>query len=200
MIYSAKYDQCDFSKISNDLIQDKHLSLQARGLLCYMLSRNDDWIFSAQKLQEETGERRTRIESALRELETQGYIKIIKEKKKGRFQVQFIIFEKPQNNQALTTKQKHKNINESNFGYVYVIKMQNSYKIGITRNPDRRFNQFLKLPYPIEEIMTVFVPDYTKKEEFLHYKYKDKNINGEWFDLSETDLDFIKEYLYSEQR
>ena len=93
MIYRKPKTGGNFTQTCNDVPRDKRLSLQARGLLWYMLSCKDDWYFSAQQLQKETGEKRTRIESALKELQENGYLKIEKVKNHGRYQVNFSVYE-----------------------------------------------------------------------------------------------------------
>lgn len=92
-------------------------------------------------------------------------------------------------------EEKEQEENNSNLGYVYLIKMGDSYKIGISRNPEQRLKEFTKLPYPLEQICMQKVNNYYIIEEELHNKFVDKRKRGEWFDLNESDIDFIKSYL-----
>lgn len=93
MIYHSPKVGGKFTQIDNSVIRDKRLSLKARGLLAYMLSCN--WELNARKLQQETGEKRTVIENALKELQEFGYLKIIKSKVKGKFTIEFNVYEQP---------------------------------------------------------------------------------------------------------
>lgn len=64
------------------------------------------------------------------------------------------------------------------------------YKIGISKSPKTRFKQ-LKTGNPglIDIVIESEVGKYASKvEAVLHNLYKCKNINGEWFELSKTDV------------
>ena len=63
-----------FTTILNNTIRDNTLSLSARGLLIFMLSCNEDWEFSVEKLCKNTNSTRTKIENAIRELEKAKYL------------------------------------------------------------------------------------------------------------------------------
>ena len=93
MIYHSEKKGGKFTQIDNSVIRDNRLSLKARGLLVYMLSCN--WELNARKLQQETGEKRTVIENSLKELQDFGYLKITKSKSKGKFTIQFDVYETP---------------------------------------------------------------------------------------------------------
>lgn len=95
MIFRTQKRQGGFTQADNTAIRDKRISLKARGLLWYMLSCFDDKEFNATILQKETGEKRTIIENALKELENFGYLKRIKKRVKGRYKIEFNIYEKP---------------------------------------------------------------------------------------------------------
>ena len=95
MIFRTKKDKGSFTQADNMAIRDKRISLKARGLLWYMLSCFDDKEFNATILQKETGEKRTVIESAFKELETFGYLKRNKKRINGKYYIEFVIYEKP---------------------------------------------------------------------------------------------------------
>lgn len=85
--------------------------------------------------------------------------------------------------------------NEEN-GYVYLVKLDKHYKIGISINPNDRLKEFTLLPYPLEEICIERVKGYKTIEQELHTIFERKNVRGEWFELNEEDVLFIKNYLY----
>lgn len=62
---------------SNQIVQDKRLSLKARGLACYMRSLPNNWKFSYRGLMATTGEGQTAILNALKELIEAGYLERI---------------------------------------------------------------------------------------------------------------------------
>ena len=95
MIFRTQKTKGGFTQADNNAIRDKRISLKARGLLWYMLSCFDDKEFNASILQNETGEKRTVIENALKELEQYGYVKRTKKRIKGKYTIEFDIYEKP---------------------------------------------------------------------------------------------------------
>jgi len=95
MIYRTPKVDGNFTMADNAVVRDKNLSLQAKGLLWYMLSCVDDWVFTADNLQYQTNTKRNRIETALNELEEFGYIKREKKREKGKYKVVITVYEKP---------------------------------------------------------------------------------------------------------
>lgn len=79
-------------------------------------------------------------------------------------------------------------------GYVYLIQSPTgAYKIGKSNNPDDRVHTFeVKLPFEIEYICKIRTDDMHRLESDLHWKFSEKRINGEWFNLSPDDVEYIK--------
>ena len=88
-----------------------------------------------------------------------------------------------------------KTTSQSDNGYIYVIKMDNYYKIGKTKNPKERFGEYTLLPKEPTIICCECVSFYSKVETDLHKKYKEKALRGEWFALDEKDVEEIKQIL-----
>ena len=63
----------DFLIVSNATLRDKRLSLDSRGLLCYLLSHPDDWYVCPKSLAKEFGKDRKTIDRMLLEMESAGY-------------------------------------------------------------------------------------------------------------------------------
>jgi hypothetical protein len=63
-----------FVIIPNKAIEDTTLSYRARGVLAYLLSRPDGWQTDSVRLADASPEGRDAIRTALRELETVGYL------------------------------------------------------------------------------------------------------------------------------
>ena len=64
-----------YTKICNDVLRNKSLSLKARGLLCYLLSLPDEWnvnLAHLETISDKDG--RTSVISAMRELKQGGYL------------------------------------------------------------------------------------------------------------------------------
>lgn len=78
-------------------------------------------------------------------------------------------------------------------GYVYLIESQYGYKIGKTVNIQSRINLFsVKLPFPIKLINYAWFDNYSAAEREFHELFSEKRLEGEWFDLSEDDIEIIK--------
>ena len=82
-----------------------------------------------------------------------------------------------------------------NDGYVYLVKLDKHYKIGISISPDSRLQEFTLLPYPLEDICIEKVNDYKQVEKELHKLYSDKRVRGEWFSLQQSDVENIIKYI-----
>lgn len=72
--------------------------------------------------------------------------------------------------------------------FVYVFKDDKYYKIGKTNNIQNRLNAFKTANIDIEAVMTIQVENAIQFETCLHNYFHDKWVDGEWFDLSEEDL------------
>lgn len=86
--------------------------------------------------------------------------------------------------------------NHGALGYVYVLKSDSGhYKIGKTANPDDRIETFeIKLPMEVKYLVLIQSHNYHRLEALLHRQYRHKRINGEWFNLSPTDLMLLENF------
>lgn len=82
-------------------------------------------------------------------------------------------------------------------GYVYIIQdveVSKAYKIGRTNHPKRRLNRFgVELPFKTEVIHILRTDNAVEAEKRLHEKYARRHKRGEWFDLSEEQLEEIRQ-------
>lgn len=79
-------------------------------------------------------------------------------------------------------------------GYVYVIRADTGhYKIGRTNNIPARMKLFaVKLPFDFEIVYAIPCVDMVDAERQLHLIYANKRTNGEWFNLTDSDVEVIK--------
>jgi hypothetical protein len=80
-------------------------------------------------------------------------------------------------------------------GYVYLLKEINGahYKIGKTVDPNNRVATFgVQLPYAVEYEHLIKTDNRHILEGELHQRFADKRVNGEWFNLEPSDVDYIK--------
>lgn len=86
----------NFTVMSNYHLQNKTLSLKAKGLLSFMLSLPDDWKFSISGLCAVCKESNKAIKSTLDELKEHGYLIVNKVRDtKGQYVYDYIIIENP---------------------------------------------------------------------------------------------------------
>ena len=94
-------------------------------------------------------------------------------------------------NKKQEKKEKYKNEE----GFIYLIKSNNMYKIGKTKNIKTRIQSIkTSTPFLLEIVHTQKYINYHKIEKHLHTEFKDKRVSGEWFNLTENDIEYIKNY------
>lgn len=80
-------------------------------------------------------------------------------------------------------------------GYVYLLQdidVTHYYKIGKTNKPENRINHFdTMLPFEIRVVHVISSKNCDALEAMLHHQYADKHVRGEWFSLSNEDVEWI---------
>lgn len=81
-------------------------------------------------------------------------------------------------------------------GFVYLLAAfhdKQLYKIGRATNPNNRLRTFnVKLPFPVAYECVIETGDMYRLERELHRLFDDKRLDGEWFRLSQSDVQYIK--------
>lgn len=78
-----------FTQVPNEILYSQDLSMTAKCMYAYLMSKPNKWQFSSVRIQEEMVEGRFAIQSALKELEDAGYLKR-KKLKTGRMKYQLL--------------------------------------------------------------------------------------------------------------
>lgn len=87
------------------------------------------------------------------------------------------------------------NINKTE-GYVYLIHSEHGTKIGKSVRPIQRITQLqTQMPFNFRYIENTFVKDYSKTETELHKRFANKRLNGEWFNLSDNEIETCRSIL-----
>lgn len=76
-------------------------------------------------------------------------------------------------------------------GFIYLIQVKDAtrYKIGLSIHPNKRLTKLSNSsPYEMVIVHTVAVENMTRAERFLHEKYKEKRVRGEWFELNQSEV------------
>lgn len=86
---------------------------------------------------------------------------------------------------------------------IYIVRdnVRSTYKIGSSVNPIRRYNELSNQKAPAimadvqneRDLTLIWYSDFVERseEKKLHKKFKSKNLYGEWFSLSDPDLEYI---------
>lgn len=77
-------------------------------------------------------------------------------------------------------------------GYIYILQAGPHYKIGRTKDLGNRFKSVrLQLPFPVKLVMAFETPTCVALEKALHEIFRGRRENGEWFRLTDSELDVI---------
>ncbi len=80
-------------------------------------------------------------------------------------------------------------------GEVYLFKSGRYYKIGKTNDTVRRGTELrIQLPEKLDLIHSIKTDDPSGIENYWHKRFEPKRMNGEWFDLSSTDIKAFKRW------
>ena len=92
-----------YTKIDNNYLEDKNISLKAKGLLTLMLSLPDNWKFNIKGLCLLCKESKLAVTNALNELKDNNYLEIEKGYDyDGKFIYEYTIYENPYSLKAVT--------------------------------------------------------------------------------------------------
>jgi hypothetical protein len=94
-------------------------------------------------------------------------------------------------------KLKNENQNLYDYGYIYFFQELNTgkIKIGKTKNLENRIKNLKSmLPFKSELVHHIPTSNHSDVEKYFHRKYRSKKVKGEWFDLNEDDIVFIKKF------
>lgn len=162
-----------YTSISNTLLQDRTLTLRARGLLTFMLSLPDDWDYSVKGLASIMKVSERQIRSTLNEIEDAGYLVRTQGKdENGKFQkVIFDIYEesqktqKSEENQGFSPVDKKRNAVKPDA--VSVTQQNNKYK----QNNNNSFSKKERKPgrRSYNDIIDSVIEDEELKAELIEY-------------------------------
>jgi hypothetical protein len=78
--------------------------------------------------------------------------------------------------------------------FVYIFRVNGLCKIGRTNNPDRRKVQLqTAIPYPIETVCLIQTTRHGL-ERALHRRFDHLKARGEWYALTDTEIQWIKDF------
>lgn len=82
---------------------------------------------------------------------------------------------------------------QQNPGYIYLVKLQDTYKIGRTKDVQSRLEALKSgSPFKLTLVHSFFSADCKQLERELHKRYAHLCVKGEWFRLTTSEIDEIK--------
>ena len=98
-------DRKQFTVVDSRTVNDKSLSLRARGLLVWLLDKPDGWRVNSQEISKQCTEGREAIRTAIRELEDAGYVTRLKyQLDDGQWFTETIVSERPEGEEVDSTE------------------------------------------------------------------------------------------------
>ncbi len=83
-------------------------------------------------------------------------------------------------------------------GYVYLFKCNDRYKIGVSKDVNRRLKDLNGRPYEISLITkSKFIDNPYIEENKLHKEYQEFRLGGEWFNLDKHQVEIVKNKIES---
>lgn len=80
-------------------------------------------------------------------------------------------------------------------GFIYVLEEVNHrwYKIGKTKNLASRVSSLtIQLPFPVTMLHSIATDNMVFAEAYLHKHFAAKRLNGEWFQLDQDDVNWLR--------
>lgn len=180
----------NYTVMSNYHLQDKELSFKAKGLLSCMLSLPDDWNYSVRGLASISKEGIKAINSILKELEENYYLKRErKQENNGRFYYEYNIYETPYTQKGITDKGSTLNVTQINTNII-----NNNNKDKIDKAFNLITNELIKRNFIEEYDLELYKYDDLFIKLLNEYEYKDvikvcNYIIGKWKDNKGFDED-----------
>lgn len=139
MIFRVEKTQ-NYTVMSNYHFREQEMSLKAKGLLSLMLSLPDSWDYSIKGLCAICKENETAIRTALKELQKFGYLHIKKltpaETDSGRFEYEYIVYEKPQRFEDAQQQDEEKQGAENLY-------LENQVQLNTNRSSINKLNRYI---------------------------------------------------------
>lgn len=159
----------NYTVVSNDILNSPKISLKAKGLIIFMLSKPDVWDFSVNGLKSQLKEGRDSLSNTLKELEKNRYLKRVQSREKGKFssyeyELHEIPFtENPNTVNPITENQEQVSTNKS--------KELNKVSTELNYIPQNQKNDF-EVGLELTEEDTNYLLDVVKKEKSSAKKEK----------------------------
>ena len=94
-----------------------------------------------------------------------------------------------------TAKKESRSV-RSKGGYVYLLECGGKYKIGFSKDVERRIQQLDTRPFELNLVAkSKFISDAYDREQELHEYFAENRIDGEWYEFSDHEAQYAKEII-----
>lgn len=94
-----------------------------------------------------------------------------------------------------TAKKESRSV-RSKGGYVYLLECGGKYKIGFSKDVERRIQQLDTRPFKLNLVAkSKFISDAYDREQELHEYFAENRIDGEWYEFSDHEAQYAKEII-----
>lgn len=99
-------------------------------------------------------------------------------------------------NGCVGTAKEGSRTTRSKGGYVYLLECGGKYKIGFSKDVERRIKQLDTRPFKLNLVAkSKYLSDAYYWEQGIHDACSDSKIDGEWYEFSVSDLRWLKEAI-----
>lgn len=99
-------------------------------------------------------------------------------------------------NGCVEAAKKESRTMRSKGGYVYLLECGGKYKIGFSKDVERRMQQLDTRPFKLNLVAkSKYLSDAYDWEQGLHDACSDSMIDGEWYEFSENELQWVTETI-----
>ena len=94
------------------------------------------------------------------------------------------------------TENRRRRKSKAKKGYVYMLECGGKYKIGFSKDVERRMKQLDTRPFKLNLVTkSVFFNDAYDREQELHKYFEYKRLDGEWYNLTKLEAECAKEII-----
>lgn len=166
-----KVIKSNYTNISNSILQNKNLSLKAKGLLSLCLSLPDNWDFNKKGIMSFSTDGRDSIESAIKELKKYKYLEINKiSTTNGKFEYEWVVYEEPYTgNQQPNTGLPNTVLPNTENQHLQITNIQINNKQNIVSKKEAEtmtYNQIINSYFKDKEIQNIML-EYVKMRKLI---------------------------------
>lgn len=172
--------------IPNQILQNKDMSLKAKGLWAYLNSKPDGWTFSIDRIAAETADGRDAVRSAIHELEDSGLLTRTRRSVGTGWEDEYDLRIKPQTGNS--------SVGNSYVGKSHVGKPDDIIKQNKVRQNKVRQNKKNNMPAPEKPAPAREIPEEAKQlaqrlHKWITKNKPDRKIQKGWEDRWATDIE-----------